>query len=140
MEDPGYFAFLAKNQDSNYAHTKSAMAIKYFSDLYFEEQTKKNQDTSTSKFVGAEGGQFAGELKIYNIQVKDGEDFVTREPMQYKVYKMLDAEGNKFLANNLDKYFPQAQKDDTIKVKGKIKFHKELMGIKFNGLNYVRPA
>lgn len=141
LTDPGYFAFLAKNQDPKYANTKSALAIRLFADMYFEEQTKKNLETSTSKFVGTVGGKFEGELKIYNIAEKQGQAFgYGQEPQSYKVYKLIDAEGNKFIAFNLDKSFPQAQKDDVVKLKGNIKDHKELMGIKFTALNYVKPV
>lgn len=141
LKDPSYFAWLAKNQDPQYANTKSALAIKLFADMYFEQQTKKNQETSTSKFVGTEGGSYEGELKIYNIAEKQGQSFgYDQKPETYLAYKLVDAEGNKFLAVNLNKNFPNAKKDDTIKVRGKIKAHKELMGIKFTALNYVKPA
>ena len=141
LKDPGYFAWLYKNQDEKYANTKSALAIKLFAEMYFEQQTKKNQETSTSKFVGTEGGTYEGELKIYNITEKQGQSFgYGQKPETYLAYKLVDAEGNKFLAVNLNKNFPTAKKDDMIKVRGKIKAHKELMGIKFTALNYVKPA
>jgi len=140
MENPGYFAFLAKNADPKYAASKANVIIQQFAEMYYEEQTKKNQETSTSKFVGTVGEKISAELKIYRLEEKQGTDFNTGQPKMYKVYKMTDAEGNKFVAFDLDKYFPQAQKDDTIKVQAKIKDHKELMGIKFTALNYVRPA
>ena len=103
-------------------------------------QTKKNQATSTSKFVGTVGGTFEGELKIYKIEEKQGEDFNTGRPKMYKVYKLVDADGNKFITFDMDRTFPHAKTDETIKVRAKIKDHKELMGIKFTSLNYIKAG
>ena len=140
LKDPAYFAWLAKNADPKYSNTKSAMAVQLFANMYYEEQTKKNIEVSKSKYVGTPGGTFNGELRIYGITEKQGKDFATNQPKSYKVYKLIDNDENKFITFDLEKFFPTAQKDDVIKIKARIKDHKELMGIKFTALNYARPA
>ena len=141
QKDPAYFAWLAKNQDPKYANTKSAMAIRVFADLYFEEVTKKNVAESPSKFVGTPGGSYVGELRVYGVTQKEGRAFHPGDKAEpYTVYKLIDQDENKFIAFNLEKFFPNIQKEDIIKIKAKVKDHKELMGIKFTALNYVRPA
>lgn len=139
QEDPGYFAFLAKNADPKYSHTKMSKAIAFFSSLYYEEVTKQNQQTSKSQFVGNIKDKFEGELTIYKIDVKMGTDFATGRPKTYKVYKLTDDKENKFIAIDLDRHFPDAKINDKIRLRGKIKGQKEILGIKFNLLNYVKP-
>lgn len=140
LENPSYFAFLAKNADSKYAATKSSVAIQYFADLYFEEMTKKNIETSTSKFIGTMGGRHVGELEVYNIkEYKDQVNSYTGEKRNVYLYKLKDADGNKFMCYDLEKNFPDAKVGDKLNVSAKIKNHKEIVGIKFTLLNYVKP-
>jgi hypothetical protein len=68
LNDPGYFAFLAKNADPKYASTDNAQAIQAFAQMYFDDVTKKNQETSTAQFVGKPGDRFQGELELYNFK------------------------------------------------------------------------
>ena len=139
-ENPGYFAFLAKNADPKYAATKSSVAIQYFADLYFEEMTKKNIETSTSKFVGNVGGKYQGELEVYNIkEYKDQVNSFTGEKRDVYLYKLKDANENKFMCYDLEKKFSGVKVGDKLKVSAKIKNHKEVVGIKFTLLNYVKP-
>jgi hypothetical protein len=140
LEDPGYFAFLAKNADPKYAMTKSSVAIQYFSNLYFEEMTKKNLETSKSKFMGTIGGKFEGELEVYNVkEYKDQVNSFTGEKRDVYFYKLKDAEDNKFMCYDLEKKFPGVKVGDKLKVSAKVKNHKEVVGVKFTLLNYVKP-
>lgn len=135
LENPGYFAWLAKNADPAYADTKNAQAIKYFADLYFQEMTKVNLETSTSKFVGVVGEKYSGDLEVYRVDAK--KDF---QGQPYTVYKLKDAADNKFMVYNLEKQFPGIAVGSKVVLKGKIRDHKELVGIKFTALNYVKAA
>jgi len=133
LENPSYFAFLAKNADPKYANTKMAKAIQFFSNLYFEETTKKNIETSKAKYIGNIGDKYTGELEVYKIDVKE-----SLEWGKYTIYKLKDSDENKFMIFNLEKSFPDVKVGNKVKLKGKIKGHKEIVGIKFNILNYVK--
>jgi hypothetical protein len=140
QKNPSYFAWLAQKQDPKYANTKSAAAIRVFAEMYYEEATKKNLATSTSQFVGVEGDKYEGELTVYSMKDKQGTDFHTGQPNTYKSFKLTDASGNKFLAVDLQKYFPNVKEKDVIRVNGRIKAHREILGVKFTALNYVKAA
>jgi len=131
LEDPGYFAFLAKNADPKYAHTDTAQAIQAFAQMYYDDVTKKNQETSTVQYVGKPGDRYEGELELYNVKVVPG----TPEQGGYSVYKLKDAQGNKFITYK----FPTDQIGTKMKVKAKIQAHKEILGVKFNKIGYVKP-
>jgi hypothetical protein len=133
LDNPGYFAWLAQNQDPKYAGTEASTNIRYFADLYFQDMTKKNLETSASQFIGQVGEKYNGELEIYNISVKNSPQG------SYTVYKLKDGNDNKFLTFNLGGNFPNAKVGDKINIKAKIKAHKEIVGIKFTALNYVKP-
>jgi len=136
LEDPGYFAFLAKNMDPKYADTKDNLAIKHFAIMYLQDVAKQNQQTSTSQFVGNVGERFQGELQVYKFEKKTA----TYDMLEYTVAKLKDANDNKFIIYGLDKNFPDIKEGDKINLKGKIKAHREIVGIKFTILNYVKPA
>ena len=133
LENPSYFVWLAKNADPKYADSKANIAIKFFADLYFKEMTKTNQETSTSKYVGQPGGKFTGELEIYKIEEKSGDNG------PYTVFKLKDADDNKFLTYKLSG-FDNPAVGQKINVDARIKDQKEMVGIKFNVLNYVKPT
>lgn len=140
LENPGYFAFLAKNADPKYGMNKTSAAIQYFANLYFEEMTKKNLETSTSKFVGTVGGRFDGELEVYNVkEYKDQVNSFTGEKRDVYLYKLKDSNDNKFMCYDLEKKFPGVKVGDKLKVSAKIKNHKEIVGVKFTLINYVKP-
>jgi len=139
LKDPGYFAFLAKNQDPRYANTKTSQIVQFFANLYFEEVTKKNIETSKSQYVGNVKDKYEGELLVYKIDEKEGTDFSTGNPKKYRVYKLIDDKENKFLSIDLERSFPNVKQGDKIKLKAKLKGQKEILGIKFNLLNYVKP-
>ena len=130
LNDPGYFAFLAKNADPKYASTDNAQAIQAFAQMYFDDVTKKNQETSTAQFVGKPGDRFEGELELYNLKEVPG----TREQDGYNVYKLKDAQGNKFITYA----FPATEVGTKMKVRAKIQAHKEILGVKFNKIGYVK--
>jgi len=132
LNDPGYFAFLAKNADPKYASTDNAQAIQAFAQMYFDDITKKNQETSTAQFVGKPGDRFEGELELYNVKVVPG----TPEQGGYSVYKLKDAQGNKFITYA----FPATEVGTKMKVRAKIQAHKEILGVKFNKIGYIKPA
>jgi len=132
LNDPGYFAFLAKNADPKYAETDNAQAIQAFAQMYFDDVTKKNQETSTAQFVGKPGDRFEGELELYNVKVVPG----TPEQGGYSVYKLKDAQGNKFITYK----FPTDEIGTKMKVRAKIQAHKEILGVKFNKIGYVKPV
>ena len=137
LEDPGYFLWLVKNVDPKYAKGPKFEAQVQYEKMYWEDMTKKNKETSTSLHIGQQKDVFTGKLRVYAepklAQSGFGAEF-------YTVYKMIDDKGNKFMSTGLEKYFPDIKKDDLIDIKGKIKGHKEIVGINFTLLNYVRPA
>jgi uncharacterized protein (DUF3820 family) len=134
LEDPGYFIFLAKNAVPKYANSPSNLVIQHFAQVAYQDITKKNQETSTSQFVGNVGDKYSGELEVYKIDQKTG-DFGP-----YTVNKLKDANENKFMVFNLEKNFPDVAVGNKINLKGKVKAHKEFVGVKFTLLNYVKPS
>lgn len=137
LDDPSYFSFLAKNMDPKYANSPSNIAIKFFADKGMEDATKKNQESSTSQFVGEVGGKFKGELTVYKMDFHPAKD-IDSEP--YSVDKMVDENGNKFVTYNLAEKIPNVKVNDKIDITAKIKAHKELVGIKFTVINYIKPV
>jgi hypothetical protein len=133
LNDPGYFAFLAKNADPKYASTDNAQAIQAFAQMYFDDVTKKNLETSTAQFVGKPGDRFEGELELYSYKFVPPKDNYSPG---YNVYKLKDSQGNKFITYK----FPSNEVGTKMKVKAKIKEHKEILGVKFNKIGYVKPA
>lgn len=130
LEDPSYFAYLAKNMDPQYESSKANQAIKAFASMYFDDVTKKNQETSTSQYIGKEGDSYQGELELYNVK----EVPPNMDNKGYTVFKMKDAEGNKFMTYK----FPTTETGTKLKVKGKIRGHKEILGVKFTRLGYIK--
>ncbi|NBW58911.1 hypothetical protein EBR43_14275, partial [bacterium] len=68
LEDPGYFVFLAKNADPKYADTQTAQAVRAFAQMYYDDVTKKNVETSTAQYVGKVGDRYEGELELYSYK------------------------------------------------------------------------
>ena len=132
-ENPSYFVWLVKNTHPKYASGKKFEAQKEFVNMYWQDVTTKNRETSTSQHVGQVKDRFTGKLKVYEKAQKNG-DFGP-----YVLYKLTDDKGNKYLATNLETKFQNIEKDSVIDVNAKIKGHKELLGVKFTLLNYVKP-
>jgi len=132
LEDPGYFAWLTKNANPKYAGTKMSLAIGAFAQMYFGDVTKKNQETSTSEYTGNVGSSFQGELELYNVKVQEPNDYNDG----YTVFKMKDGQGNKFISYK----FPTSEVGSRIKIKAKIKDHKEILGVKFTKLGYIKEV
>jgi RecJ-like exonuclease len=97
--------------------------------------TKKNLEISKSQYVGTIGEKYTGELEVYQMVQKTGWD---GEP--YMAFKLKDTNDNKFLAASLEKHFPNIKVGDKVKIKGRVKDHKEFVGVKFTALNYVKPT
>lgn len=128
VDDPRYLIWLSKNADMSKFSPTTRQIIQDFSDMCWNDIKKKNIETSTSSHQGSIGDKFDGKLNIYAIDQKP----------EYKVYKMSDDKGNKYLAYNLDKLYPEARKGDSIDVSGKIGGHKDFLGVKFTHLNYIK--
>lgn len=135
LDDPGYFTFLAKNMDPKYENTANNLIIRHFASAAYKDITKKNQETSKSQYVGTINDRFQGTLEVYKIEHKPDQGYGA-----YTVNKLKDEQDNKFIVFNLEKNFPNVQVGDKVNLKGKIKAHKEIVGIKFTALNYVKPA
>ena len=133
LNDPGYFVYLAKNADPKYAQTDTTLAIGAFAQMYFDDVTKKNQETSTVQFVGKLGDKFEGELELYSHKSVEPKDEYSQG---YEVYKLKDAQGNKFITYK----FPSNEVGTKMKIKAKIQAHKEILGIKFNRIGYVKAV
>jgi hypothetical protein len=52
------------------------------------------------------------------------------------VYKLKDAQGNKYITYA----FPATEVGTKMKVRAKIQAHKEILGVKFNKIGYIKPA
>lgn len=147
LEDPRYITWLVQNQDPKYANTKLSMALQLFANMYYEEVTKQNQAKYKDvQYVGAVGAPYEGEIEVYKIETKAGQNFAPRsrwgrqEDPTYTDARAVDAAGNKFIIYNLDKAFPNhiIEKGTKVKIKGKVKEQREILGIKFNRLSYVK--
>lgn len=147
LENPSYFAWLAKNADPRYENSKANKAIQLFAQMYYEEVTKQNQEKYKDvQYVGAIGDRYEGEIEVYKIETKAGQNFGPRrswgkqEDPTYTDARAVDAAGNKFIIYNLDKAFPDhiIEKGSKVKIRGKVKDQKEILGIKFNRLSYVK--
>lgn len=154
LKDPGYIAWLANQKDKGdeYAaqygdvgpSTEFDQLLRELRDIYYVEMTKKNIESSTSKFVGNVKDRFEGILTIYNVKTSQSQSFSgygRGSPDTYTSFKMQDDDGNKFYAYNLqDKTKEKLEVGNKIKIVGRIKEHKETLGIKFTKLSYVKSV
>jgi len=142
LEDPRYIIWLVQNQDPKYENTKLGQALRVFANMYYEEVTKQNQEKYKDvQYVGAIGDQYEGEIEVYKIETKEGRSFNRWEKNPtYTDARAVDDKGNKFIIYNLDKAFPNhiITKGTKVKIRGKIKDQKEILGIKFNRIGYVK--
>ena len=142
LENPGYFAWLAKNQDPRYAGSKMGYAIQTFAQMYYEEVTKQNTEKFKDvQYVGKDGERYEGEVEVYKIDKKQGQSFSYHgKPQMYTIAKATDDKGNKFIITNLDKAFPNHEitKGVKVKIKAKVTGNIEILGNKFNKLGYVK--
>jgi hypothetical protein len=144
LEDPRYITWLAQNQDPKYSGTKINVAISMFAKMYYEEVTKQNQEKFKDvQFYGKIGDKFEGEVEVYKISEKQGQSFSYYDRNKVKTYtdiRAVDNEGNKFIIYNLDKAFPNhnIEKGTKVKIRGTVKDQREILGIKFTRLSYVK--
>ena len=114
--------------------------------MYYEEVTNQNKEKYKDvKYVGNVGEKYEGEIEVYRIETKTGQNFSRsrwgrQENPTYTDSRAVDAAGNKFIIYNLDKAFPNhiIEKGTKVKISGKVKEQKEILGIKFNRLWYVK--
>ena len=131
VEDPKYIVWLSKNYDGK--SVERAEKIKYYTDLYYETITKKNLEESKSQHIGKIGEKIFVEGTIYDVR-KNVSDFGRTKKINYGC-KLVDDNGNKFSTYNIG---GEVNKDDYVKISGKVKDHTEKLGIKFTVLNYCK--
>ena len=129
VEDPQYIAWLSKNFKGNNAETQNR--LNYYTELYFDTITKRNQEDSKSQFVGKVGEKITISVKVYSVE-KYNDNF--SDKLNYKC-KLIDADGNKFMTYNIGQIIA---KDERIKLSAKVKDHREVLGVKFTILNYCK--
>jgi GNAT superfamily N-acetyltransferase len=100
-------------------------------EVYFKNLTEKNKEESTSEYYGNIDEKAQLIVKVYRIKATnyDGE-------MVYQYY-FVDRDGNKFYTysiKNADTY----KEGDILEVKGTIKQHREIVGIKYTYLNRLK--
>lgn len=133
-KDPQYFIFLDRNANPLYAHKPQNQAIAYFATAAGEMITKKNQETSTSEYVGVVGKKMVLDLELYKAKKYPG------KKTTYCNFK--DSKGNRFKGRILGQKFGDLEErvGETIRMKCQIDWHDEIMGIKFTGIKGTVPA
>ena len=126
VSDPQYIVYLSKNFQGN---ADMAKEIQDYKNLFFETLTKKNQEESTSKYIGDIGDKITIKANVYNFKVEDGA-FGT----QYTC-KLIDDDGNRYMTYNIGRLL---RKNDVVYMTAKVKDHKEIVGIKFTIIYYCK--
>jgi hypothetical protein len=127
--DPQYIVWLSKKYKGN---TSLKMdRIKYYRDLYYETITKKNQEESKSKWVGKKGDEITITADIYDFKIADNP---YNNQVQYEC-RLKDEDGNKYMTYNIGK---KLKNGDSVKLKAKVKDHKEYLGVKFTQIFYCK--
>jgi hypothetical protein len=134
-EDPKYIVWMA---DNYHGHQETADLLNYYKGLYFENVTKENKEKDKSTKVGNIGEEIKITVKVYNISSKTVYNNFSHDNELLTTYKLIDDNENKYIAYNIEKHFQDIKVNDSIELKGKIKGYKEILGINFNILNYVR--
>ena len=134
VEDPQYIVWLAKNYDGK--SQERTERLKYYNDLYLETITKKNVLSSKSEFQGKIGDKITIEAEIYSVDNAVNHKFNQNDQDKITIKcKLVDDKDNKYLTYNIGTN-ADVLKGDKIKLTGKVKEHKEMLGIKFTILNY----
>lgn len=128
VDDPQYLLWLCNN-DKN---PDRAEKLQYYKELYFETITKKNIEESKSKHIGSIGDKIKIQAKIYSVETSP--DMYSNNKINYKC-KMVDDDDNKYMTYSIGK---KIEKGNTVILTGKVKDHKELLGVKFTILNYCK--
>jgi len=126
ISNPKYILYLAQNYVG-----KMSEKIQYYKNLYFETITKKNQETSPSRFIGEIDKKITIEADIYDVK-KTISDYNGKT--QYEC-KLKDNDGNKFKTFNIGR---EVKIGDDITLTAKVKDHKELLGVKFTILYFCK--
>jgi hypothetical protein len=129
MQDPRYIMWLADNYTGN--QKEFVAKLQSLKEVYFKNLTEKNKEESTSEYYGNIDEKAQLIVKVYRIKATnyDGE-------MVYQYY-FVDRDGNKFYTysiKNADTY----KEGDILEVKGTIKQHREIVGIKYTYLNRLK--
>lgn len=130
VEDPQYIKYLYDTY-GKYKSTLSFDRIKYYRDLYYETITKKNQEESKSQWIGKIGEEIEINADIYAFEVTNNS---FNGQLQYQC-KLIDEDGNKYTTYNIGK---KLKDGDSVKLKAKVKDHKEYLGIKFTQIFYCK--
>lgn len=155
-KDPQYVIWIAKNFTARNKKQQEFVDIaKSLSDDYFQSMTDANVASETKDYYGNAGDVFEGDLVINNVKHYEGDYGVSfgikAENDNHRFLFYLPA--NKFINTfgiNIN-YNPRdynltpetqqnirALKDKQIKIKGKVKAHKDIVGKKHTQLNYVK--
>jgi len=132
VEDPQYIVWLSKNYKGK--SQERYERIQYYTDLYFETITKKNQQESKSEYVGKIGDKITFEAEVYDVKITEYHGIAYTTTRKLKC-KLIDNDGNKYTTFNIG---GEVQKGDTIKISARVKDHKEYLGIKFTLINYCK--
>ena len=126
VTDPQYIVYLSKDFHGN---AEMAKEIQDYKNLFFETLTKKNQEESTSKYIGEVGTKITIKATVYNFNVNQ-----SAFGPQYTA-KLTDDDGNRYIAYNIGRTL---RKNDVVYMTAKVKEHKEIVGIKFTSIYYCK--
>lgn len=121
--DPQYIVWMKKAADKGELKIDGNMhkEVERLSGIFWEGVTKKNEENSTSGFIGNLGERLTMKVKILGI-------------VEGKV-KLVDENGNRLYTytGSFD-----VKKDDEVTIKGTVTSHKLIVGIKQTYINRVR--
>lgn len=152
-DDPQYIAWLAQNGQPRRGQEKLFAEINRLNDLYWKGIAEKRA-TEGGTFYGEEGvSVFRGPVEVRNLKYFVGDygasyRFQTKTPDHWfqfyinldRLGKMLDLKpepGYTYVDDQVLKEAIFDLKGKTIEIKGKVKFHKEVLGHNYTNLNYV---
>ena len=151
-EDPQYIAWLADNGSPRKGQEKLFVEIKRLRDAYWKGIADKRA-TEGGTFYGDPGDIYQGAVEVISLKYFTGEygasyRFRTKAPEHWfefymglsRLEKILGLKPNPELGYVDDQELKRAifaLKDQTIDIKGKVKFHREVLGHNYTNLNYV---
>ena len=131
VEEPKYIVWLSKNY--NNGNPIMIEKIKYYTDLYYQTITKKNQEESKSGYVGNIGDKILIKADVYGTK-KMPSAFNNKIQM---TCKLIDENGNKYMTYDIGK---DVKDGDNVKLTAKVKDHKEVLGVKFTQIYYCKVS
>jgi len=138
-EDPQYVIWLSKNmQPRNKKQVKQLELAKELTNDFFKSMADKRRSSETKDYFGQVGDIFEGSVKVTKINLFDseyGESYRVRAENDDYRFEF-------YIKSNIFRRYFESSPDEaigkTLDISGKVKGAREVLGLKYTMLNYVK--